>query len=273
MASSLARVHDHVSATRWRPLATFACPCSQSRRKSITPQPTPISFTANGRQGLVNVSVSLPTWKVICAGTALIWLVGVRGNMRPEGMRLWGVWRAMDDTCLDAWTSHSILDMKVLQCQVAEIQARPRGTVQAVQPAYKTKPPPGSAKAFSLEMQGSVQCLACLPASQERRRSLVTQQQCPGARGPGCVRPIWRPHSLVPGAFWAALDRPECPPCPVCPHLAGGMTATTLSTQTPEDVLSVVKRKEQIPLDNQISRFLPARSVVNPPQRQPGSSA
>ena len=32
--------------------------------------------------------------------------------MRPDGMRLWGVWRAMEETCLEAWTSCTILKMQ-----------------------------------------------------------------------------------------------------------------------------------------------------------------
>ena len=36
------------------------------------------------------------------AGATLIWLVGVRPSMRPLGMMLAGVWRAMEDSCLDA---------------------------------------------------------------------------------------------------------------------------------------------------------------------------
>lgn len=42
-----------------------------------------------------------PTWNVMGARAALIWLVGVRASIRPDGIMLWGVWRATDDTCLD----------------------------------------------------------------------------------------------------------------------------------------------------------------------------
>ena len=34
-------------------------------------------------------------------GQCLIWLVGVRASMRPLGTMLAGVWRAMEDICLD----------------------------------------------------------------------------------------------------------------------------------------------------------------------------
>ena len=167
------------------------------------------------------------------AGASLIWLVGVRASMRPLGTMLAGVWRAIEDICLDACQKRHVKvsdhgQFKTMCCAQAVFDDASNlpCILQALIFKHQALQHPRSARGRhrSKEVRG-------MPVSQEQRRPWGCRamlQQPVQERVPACASLIWHQRSVGPAVFWAALGRPGSLPCLVCPHQAAGTSAKDL---------------------------------------------
>lgn len=178
---------------------------------------------------MTRASQKFPTWKVIGAGTALIWLVGVRASMCPDGMRLWGVWRAMEDTCLDAWTPCTSSQRS--RSNGKQPRLARRGTAARSLHYWHDDPPPGTVVWSSIVIPGIWPVnlvLACEPGAKD---TIGDSAAASWGDGAGVCAPDLAPTLCGPCGVLGSLGPPGMSSMPCVSSCGMGYDCTTLEIQ------------------------------------------